>query len=143
MTSQPTSWVDHAGMEVLPYEECLALLARTPVGRLAFAMDGEIVILPVNYVLDGSTVVFRSGGGAKLTAAQEAKPVAFEIDGWDPVMGEGWSVIVNGRAQTVYDDADIDRLASLELHPWGESSGRRTWVMIHPDSVNGRRVAPR
>lgn len=135
--------LDHAGMAILDYDECLRLLAVTPVGRVAFAAEGEIVILPVNYVLDGTTVVFRSDGGAKLTAAQEAKTVAFEVDGWDQALGEGWSVIINGRAETVYGDADIERLAGLALQPWGDATARRSWVMIHPDSVSGRRVAPR
>jgi uncharacterized protein len=134
--------VDHAGMAVLPYEECLRLLDTTPVGRVAFATGGEIVILPVNYVLDASTVVFRSDSGAKLTAAQEAKEVGFEIDGWDAGLGEGWSVILHGRAAAVYDEATIERLSLLGLHQWGPDPARRTWVAIHPNSVSGRRVAP-
>lgn len=143
MTAQSVDAVDHAGMAVLPYDECLRLLVATPVGRVAFVTGGEIVILPVNYVLDGANVVFRSDGGAKLTAAQEAKTVGFEIDGWDSRLAEGWSVIINGRAEAVYDEATIERLDGLELHAWGGDTARRAWIMIHSTAVSGRRFAPR
>lgn len=129
-------------MAVLAYEECLRLLASTPVGRMAFASGGEIVILPVNYVLDGTSIVFRSDGGEKLTAAQDAKAVAFEVDGWEAGVCEGWSVIVNGRAEAIYDERTIERLSRLDLRPWGQNPARRTWITIHPNAVTGRRVAP-
>jgi hypothetical protein len=45
--------IDHAGLEILPFSECLRLLASVPVGRVGFFTDGEIVILPVNHILDG------------------------------------------------------------------------------------------
>ncbi len=134
---------DHAGMAVLRYEECLRLLGASEVGRVAFAAGGEIVILPVNYAMDGATVVFRSSGGAKLDAAREAKTVAFEIDGWDSEAGEGWSVIVNGRADAVYDVDTVERLSRLSLPQWGAEAGQRCWIAIYPTAVSGRRVAPR
>ena len=38
-TSEPT---DHTGMRVLTLQDCLARLGSAPVGRVAFALDGEI-----------------------------------------------------------------------------------------------------
>jgi uncharacterized protein len=46
---------DHAGLEILPYDEFLRLLGTVPVGRVSFLADGEIVVLPVNHVMDGQT----------------------------------------------------------------------------------------
>ena len=89
MSSLP---VDHAGMAVLPFDECIRLIGATPVGRIAFAMAGEIEIMPVNHSLDGTTVVFRTATGSKLTAATQASVVAFEVDSWDAVIQDGWSV---------------------------------------------------
>ena len=60
---------DHAGLEILPYDECLRLLATVPVGRVSFFADGEIVVLPVNHVMDGHDPVFRTAWGSKLSAA--------------------------------------------------------------------------
>ena len=54
---------DHAGLEILPYDECLRLLGTVPVGRVSFFADGEIVVLPVNHVMDGHDPVFRTARG--------------------------------------------------------------------------------
>lgn len=59
-----------------------------------------------------------------------------------PGLGEGWSVIVNGRVEAVDDEATIARLSGLGLHPWGPDPARRTWIVTYPTSVSGRRVAP-
>ena len=67
MTRYPT---DHAGLEILPFDECLRLLGSVPVGRLGFFADGEMVILPVNHVIDGQHPVFRTARGSKLSAAE-------------------------------------------------------------------------
>lgn len=136
MTQLP---VDHAGMSVLPYEECLHLLATTPIGRVAFAADGDIVVLPVNYALDGAMIVFRTDAGSKLTAAEQAKTVAFEVDSWDAATHDGWSVIINGKADEVVDAPTIERFEGLGLRPWAQAD-RRCWVRIRPDSITGRRV---
>ena len=50
MSPYPT---DHAGLEILSFDRCLELLATVPVGRVGFLADGEIVVLPVNYLMDG------------------------------------------------------------------------------------------
>lgn len=67
------------GIERLDREECLALLAGEVVGRLAVVAGGGAEIFPVNYVLDGDTVVFRTDSGTKLHAAGRAQ-ASFEID---------------------------------------------------------------
>ena len=54
---------DHAGLEVLPSDTCLELLAAVPVGRIGFFAGGELVILPVNHLVDGQDVVFRTAAG--------------------------------------------------------------------------------
>ena len=109
---------DHAGLEVLPYDECLRLLATVPVGRVSFFADGEIVVLPVNHVMDGHDPVFRTARGSKLSAARGQDVVAFEADAYDERTRSGWSVLVNGRAHAIYEGPEIQRLSRLGLHPW-------------------------
>lgn len=137
MPGQPT---DHAGLEMLPFDECLRLLASVPVGRVGFYSDGEVVVLPVNYVVDGHDVIFRTARGAKLSAAEAENLVAFEADSYDPAARSGWSVLVNGRAEAVYEDAEIQRLGRLGLHPWATAVDRPFWIRIRPASVTGRRT---
>jgi nitroimidazol reductase NimA-like FMN-containing flavoprotein (pyridoxamine 5'-phosphate oxidase superfamily) len=137
MASYPT---DHAGLEILPFDRCLQLLTTVSVGRISFFADGEIVVLPVNHVVDGQDPVFCTARGSKLSAAEGQNLVAFEADDYDERTKSGWSVLVNGRAQEVYDDAEIQRLRRLGLHPWVTAVERPFWVRIRPDSVSGRQT---
>src|SRR5499425_1507937 len=61
MSPYPT---DHAGLEILSFDRCLELLATVPIGRVSFLADGEIVVLPVNYLMDGTDPVFRTARGS-------------------------------------------------------------------------------
>ncbi|HYA51461.1 MAG TPA: pyridoxamine 5'-phosphate oxidase family protein [Streptosporangiaceae bacterium] len=137
MPDQPT---DHAGLETLPFDVCLRLLASVPIGRVGFYADGEVVLLPVNHAVDGQDVVFRTAAGTKLTAAQEQDLVSFEADDYDLQTRSGWSILVTGRATVVYDEAEVKRLNRLNLHPWATSVEHPFWVRIHPTSVTGRRT---
>jgi nitroimidazol reductase NimA-like FMN-containing flavoprotein (pyridoxamine 5'-phosphate oxidase superfamily) len=134
---------DHSGTAVLPFETCLRLLASEQVGRVAFSADGEIVVLPVNHVMDGHAVAFRSAVGSKLSAAVEESAVAFEVDGHDVATRAGWSVLVNGKAEVVTDRADTARLERTGLAPWADGVDRPYWVRIRPVSVTGRAIVRR
>ncbi len=134
--------VDHAGLEVIPYDECLRLIARTAVGRFGFAAYGEVVVLPVNHVLDGEDIVFRTSYGLKLDAAEDGSHVAFEVDQFDADVRIGWSVLVSGVAERVYDDAEIERLERLGVRPWVDAA-REAWVRVRPLAVTGRRTPDR
>jgi len=131
---------DHAGLEVLPFEMCLALLVSVPVGRIGFIADGELVILPVNHLVDGQDVVFRTAAGSKLSAAGNGGLVAFEADSYDDLDRSGWSVVISGVAEVIDDDAEADRLNNLGLHPWSTAVEHPFWIRIRPVSVSGRRT---
>ena len=131
---------DHAGLEILPYDECLRLLSEVPVGRVSFLADGEIVVLPVNHVMDRQDPVFRTARGSKLSAAEGQNVVAFEADGYDERTRTGWSVLVNGRAHAVYEEPEIQRLSRLGLHPWVSAADRPFWIRIRPATISGRRI---
>jgi uncharacterized protein len=130
---------DRAGLDVLPFDTCLALLASVSVGRIGFLADGELVILPVNYLVDGQHVVFRTAAGSKLSAAENGDLVTFEADSYDDLDRSGWSVVVNGVAEVI-DDAETDRLSGLGLHPWSTAVEHPFWIRIRPVSVSGRRT---
>jgi nitroimidazol reductase NimA-like FMN-containing flavoprotein (pyridoxamine 5'-phosphate oxidase superfamily) len=131
---------DHAALEVLPYDECLRLLGTVPVGRVSFRADGEIVVLPVNHVMDGHDPVFRTARGSKLSAAEGQDVVAFEADAYDEGTRSGWSVLVNGRACAIYEEPEIQRLSRLGLRPWVSVADRPFWIRIRPASITGRRT---
>ena len=135
MPGHPT---DHAGLEILPFDVCLRLLASVCVGRVGFFADGEMVILPVNHVVDGQDVVFRTARGSKLSAAEGRNLVTFEADEYDEQTRSGWSVVVTGRAEVIYEDAEIERLSQLGVHPWVTAVERPFWIRIRANAVSGR-----
>lgn len=129
--------IDHAGLEVLDYEECVERLTHAQVGRLAFQADGEVQIFPVNYRWHDGAVVFRTAPGTKLDAAFFKKVAAFEIDGWDSVFQTGWSVVVKGLVKSIDATAEMEELG---LQPWA-GPGRDDWVRLRPDEVTGRKIS--
>jgi uncharacterized protein len=137
MSEYPT---DHAGLEILPLDECLRLLASVPVGRVGFFADGEIVVLPVNHVVDGHDVVFRTAHGSKLSAVEGQHLAAFEADHYNEQTRSGWSVLLSGHAEMVDSEADIQRLSQRGLHPWASVIERPFWIRIRPTSVSGRQT---
>lgn len=86
-----------SGLRVLSGDECVELLRRHRLGRLAVGLEGWPAILPVNYFFDGTSVVIRTAPGAMLEEAPLAA-VAFEIDDADRYGDWGWSVLVQGPA---------------------------------------------
>jgi uncharacterized protein len=131
---------DHAGLEILHLAECFRLLESVPVGRIGFLAGGECVILPVNFLVDGQDIVFRTGSGSKLASLEVGRYVGFEADSYDAATHAGWSVVVSGLAEIVESDDEIARLDTLGLAPWGAAEDQ-TWVTIRPASTTGRRIA--
>ena len=131
---------DRAGLEILHLGDCFLLLGSVPLGRLGFVAGGEVVILPVNFVVDGQDVVFRTAAGSKLSAVEVGHYVGFEADSYDATTGTGWSVVVNGLAEIVESDEEAARLDGLGLSSWGGAATGRVWVRIRPTSITGRRI---
>lgn len=121
---------------------CLALLAGEVVGRLGVIDGGRPLIFPVNYVLDGTDIVFRTDQGTKLDAGLRS-PVSFEVDQVDRVTSAGWSVLVTGRLEgvTPFDAATLERVRGLPVDSWADGP-RRRWVRLVSDRFSGRRVGP-
>src|SRR5690242_4239193 len=125
-------------MEVLDRRECLALLERNTLGRLAVVGgDARPYVFPVNYAIDNGAVVFRTDHGTKVRLAI-GRWVAFECDGVDAVYHTGWSVLVSGIAEAVTNPAEIARLERVPLGVWCPGP-KTTWVRVHPRILSGRR----
>ena len=112
--------LDSAGLQVLSPAECVGLLASTPIGRVVFTDHALPAVQPVNFVLDGWTVVMRTSPESKLAVAARNTVVAFETDDFDPVSRTGWSVTVVGYARVVTDPGETERLAAATMRFLGE-----------------------
>jgi hypothetical protein len=131
---------DRAGLEILHLGDCFLLLKSVPVGRVGFIARDEVVILPVNFAVDGQDVVFATGAGSKLSSVEVGHYVGFEADSFDAGTRAGWSVVVKGFAEVVTEDDEAARLDGLGLTSWGGAAGGRVWVRIRPVSISGRRI---
>lgn len=127
-------------MDILPYDVCLERLASVPVGRVGFVAAGEVEILPVNHVVDGQNVAFRTGIGSKLSGACLGFPITFEADGYDASGTSGWSVVIHGTAEVVEDDAEARRLSDALGHRGWKGGDRPYLIRIRPFSVTGRQL---
>jgi nitroimidazol reductase NimA-like FMN-containing flavoprotein (pyridoxamine 5'-phosphate oxidase superfamily) len=124
----------------LPEDECLELLAVKQVGRLVYADEDGLAVAPVNYVVDGGSVYFRTSPHTSLGRNLLNATVAFEVDEVDDFTQSGWSVLVRGPAERVGVD-DLPAAARPRPTPWAQGS-RTLHVRIRPRSVTGRRLLP-
>ena len=125
------------GTEYLTEAECWSRLDRHVVARLAVDIAGRPDIFPINYVVDGGSIVFRSGAGTKLAGAVLGRHVAIEIDGLD-VDGTVWSVVVKGIAHEITEMTERFEIEELPLYPW-ITSHKPNFVRIEPHLTTGRR----
>ena len=121
-------------------EECLKHMERHPshVGRIALA-GPRPMIFPVNYVLDGDSIVFRTDPGTKFHAAVHKAFVAFEVDWVENDWQLGWSVVARGQATVVEDPAELEHLERLHLEPW-TNGDKRSYIRIDTKLLSGRRL---
>ncbi len=128
-------------LEHLSRTECLDLLGRSHLGRLAFndSVGTFPMVVPVNYLMFDGSVVFRAGPGAMLGAALRSAEVAFEVDETDDVERTGWSVLVRGNAEELVDPDVLVALGARHLQPWAAGS-RRHYVRVSTNLVSGRRI---
>jgi len=126
------------GLEILDEHECVRLLHGGQVGRLAFELGDVAAVMPVNYEMLGSDILFFTGAGAKLDAALESSTVTFEVDEIDAVLRTGWSVLATGKAERA-DGAERVRVEALGLYPWA-AGDRHHLIRIRPNFFSGRRI---
>ncbi len=137
----PLDMAKNTAITEIPRTECLSLLATRRVGRLAVVRDGRPHIFPVNYLIDGDVVVFRSAPGLKLSGTPLRK-VAFEIDDVDETAGTGWSVVVHGYGYEITNglDARSEFRRLLPLTPFAPGD-KGHWIEIMPETITGRRIS--
>jgi hypothetical protein len=118
----------------LDADECWELLEGEEFGRLAYRLVDEVHIVPINYIVDGRSILFRTASGNKLLAAALHSDVALEIDWHDDQ--SAWSVVVTGQLRRLPEDQE-DRVDDLPLHPWIPTL-KYNVVELLPSDVSGR-----
>ncbi|MCX5338764.1 helix-turn-helix domain-containing protein [Streptomyces atratus] len=129
----------HTQLLELGPQDCRRLLSTHGVGRIGVTRDDGPAILPVNYVVDGDRIAYRTAHNT-LPATAADHPVAFEVDHIDEALSQGWSVLLVGTAATITDPEAARRLDELAYTtPWA-GGPRNVWLTITPTRMTGRRI---
>ncbi|WP_181442493.1 helix-turn-helix domain-containing protein [Streptomyces tateyamensis] len=119
--------------------ECWEHLGSHGLGRIALPDPDGPTVVPVNYLVDGRTVVYRTEPGS-LGACPSGAPLSFEADRVDERLSKGWSVLLVGTAEHPgpAETAPLDRRAA-QGHPVPAGAGQ-LWIRVRPHRVAGRRI---
>ena len=115
--------------------DCWDLLRSASVGRLAVIVDGDPEIFPVNFTVEHSALVIRTGDGTKIDAVRGHPRVAFEIDGVDGQTA--FSVVVKGDAKEIKAPDELRDTVSLDVSPL-QAGTKNHFVRILAEEVTGR-----
>jgi nitroimidazol reductase NimA-like FMN-containing flavoprotein (pyridoxamine 5'-phosphate oxidase superfamily) len=127
--------------------ECLRLIAKGGIGRIAYHSRFGPAVLPVNYKWHDGAVVFRTAQHSPMDEdlrtgiAGGDYQVAFEIDDIDTAGRQGWSVLIQGPAHHVEAEAERTAAAAAGVEPW-PGGERELFVRIVPSRVTGRQIRP-
>ncbi len=124
----------------LTVEECLALLRRKPVGRVAMTTAAGLRILPVSYSLVDDKIVFRTLPYGEIANNVVDAEVAFEVDELDEDLRRGWSVMAAGRCHRIEDPDEVQRIrATADPEPWAAGL-RHLYFRVDWTTLTGRQV---
>lgn len=146
--SEGTSGAPAGGARVLEQlddAECMRLISPGGIGRLAYTGRYGPTVLPVNYTMFQGSVVFRTAHDSTTdedlrTGIQNADyQVAFQVDQFDSVAREGWSVLVQGPAHHVDSENELAQVGQAGVEPWAPGE-RDLFMRITPTRLTGRRV---
>jgi uncharacterized protein len=119
----------------LTLDECWDMLEADEFGRLAYRLVDEVHMVPINYLVDGRSLLFRTASGSKLLAAALHSDVALEIDWHDDLAA--WSVVARGQLRRLPED-EQHRVDALPRQPWIATLTYDV-VELVPTAVTGRR----
>jgi nitroimidazol reductase NimA-like FMN-containing flavoprotein (pyridoxamine 5'-phosphate oxidase superfamily) len=137
--------VSDVEFEELDEAECLRLIGNGGIGRLVFSGSWDLTVLPVNYKFYNGAILFRTAQHGstdqdlRTGIAHAEYKVAFQVDDFDPIGREGWSVLVQGPAHHLDSDSERAQAAQAGVVPW-PGGDREHFISITPARITGRRI---
>lgn len=125
------------GVTRLSDTESWGLLESSTVGVLATAAHERPDLFPVNYLLDGRTLLIRTSPGTKTAELRTDPHAAFAVQGSDR-HGQ-WSVVIHGSVEQLADVVDLVGAAAFELVSWAPGD-KHVFIRITPERIEGRRM---
>jgi uncharacterized protein len=98
----------------LTYDQCVTRLSWLSIGRVSVSINAMPVVVPVRFVLDGDSVLFRAPLDDALVAACDGAVIAFEVGDIASLgtTAPSWSVQLLGIGSRL-DERDFLRVSSL------------------------------
>lgn len=126
-------------MRELAWQDCLGILAKGDIGRVALSTPLGPRIVPVSYTLDGEDILFRTTPYSELGTYGRDCEVAFEVDHIDSENHSGCVAVAVGRVETIDDGDDEPRWRQPELDPasWAEGQ-RHLYMRLRIRDLTGR-----
>jgi nitroimidazol reductase NimA-like FMN-containing flavoprotein (pyridoxamine 5'-phosphate oxidase superfamily) len=129
-------------LKEMSYDDCRRRLAEESVGRVGLCTPAGPQIIPVNYIVDGDAIVFRTVPYGVLGSYARGTQLAFEVDHLDHATSAGWSVVATGRSSVVEEHEDLMRYRDVGPQPWAGGS-RFMYVRLPWRTLSGRIVGVR
>lgn len=138
----------------LSTDECITLLHRHNVGRMAISHRDRIELVPIHYVYDDGWIYGRTAVGTKIEMVSHNRWVAFEVDevrgifDWASVVAKGGLYLLrkDGSAQekAAYEKGVslVRKIIPEALTPDDPLPERALLFRIHADELTGRAAAP-
>jgi nitroimidazol reductase NimA-like FMN-containing flavoprotein (pyridoxamine 5'-phosphate oxidase superfamily) len=137
---------DVAQLLPLAEEECWRRLSLRAVGRVGFDLGQGPRIHPVNYQVDGTTVLLRTSEDSELARFiqlfSDGALVAFEVDEIDFGWEEGWSILIGGRIERIDSPDERERLHAVWPRPWAPGE-RNLLARVRAVEITGRAITAR
>jgi nitroimidazol reductase NimA-like FMN-containing flavoprotein (pyridoxamine 5'-phosphate oxidase superfamily) len=127
-------------VQVLTDEQCTTRLSQQRIGRVSVTKDALPVIVPVNFVTDGASVVFRTHQQGMLARACDSNVIAFEVDDFSVDADAGWSVLVVGVARLLTASEHLRALTLGLATAAGDDCDQ--FVQLRIERISGREIAP-
>jgi nitroimidazol reductase NimA-like FMN-containing flavoprotein (pyridoxamine 5'-phosphate oxidase superfamily) len=150
LSSQPTD-EDAPLLRVTDsFQESEAILSRNSVGRIAYALQDRVSIVPVHYVYEDGWIYGRTAPGGKLREILRNRRIVFEVDehtqlfDWRSVVVRGPLYLIDSFERSVYQKAVslMRRLVPSALTDSDPVPFRYQLFRIHAVEISGRSSEP-
>lgn len=134
-----SSPIRQRALEPVPPQECQRLLGLNDLGRLAWSAGTELMVVPVNYIVDDGDVVLRTDPWGPIAQTAVGTSAAFQADDLHRDGHIGWTVLAQVNVRLVEDPAEHRRLQHHDLQPWAPGD-RSCYVRLTITALSGRRL---
>jgi nitroimidazol reductase NimA-like FMN-containing flavoprotein (pyridoxamine 5'-phosphate oxidase superfamily) len=140
-------------VEDMSQEEMRALLARVGFGHLGCVRGTRPYVVPMHYAYDAESFYLFTTEGTKTEAIGENPEVCLQVE--DIRSPSEWqSVMVNGRAERIIDNAEMEEAMRLiteanptltpalnltQIDAWGRANHVAVY-RVRPEVIDGRKT---